>query len=459
MVDSIRMIQQMLAESRFVDAQKAAETELIKSEGSENIDLWELLFRSLQQQNKELPTEYLVNFIEKLIAVDIDRASKWLVQVKEDEKFRQRVLLIKILIAENKGHPEELYQHISNYQVLRWEKRTPTIPLSLDSLIEKYFMHDFNLKLQKLALDLLTYNFVASEKKIIELIVSCFEKSSQKGRREKLQGLLSILNDAEKLFSLEIYRNLIQVILGGISDKRDFKKLIEIVIYIEDFKLQVILLDFFSNQSWSDLTHDYSLILRQNKDYSFVYIEKYFSNLKHHFVKKSGHVLVDQNKTDENVDLSLENTKPDFYVNREVVEVSEQEKLLAQLLKYNEFSKEQLWDVASGFIQSEFYYAGLKACELMPLDHEDTISTLRCFYLKIICLSKLGDYRSVIDKCFEALMISENENDFLSFLYAKADAYIHLEDYSNAKEDLSHIVKIDERYRLAKEKLEKLNAI
>jgi hypothetical protein len=71
----------------------------------------------------------------------------------------------------------------------------------------------------------------------------------------------------------------------------------------------------------------------------------------------------------------------------------------------------------------------------------------------------LNDYRAAVDTSMEALHRAKSQEDILSFLYSQAEAYIRLNLKSDARRVLKNIVAIDEKYRLAKERLEKLNEI
>ena len=75
------------------------------------------------------------------------------------------------------------------------------------------------------------------------------------------------------------------------------------------------------------------------------------------------------------------------------------------------------------------------------------------------CLLKTGDCRAALDVSLEALNFSITQNDILSFLYSQAEAHLRLKEYRAAKNVLKRILAIDASYRMAKERLERLNAI
>jgi hypothetical protein len=53
----------------------------------------------------------------------------------------------------------------------------------------------------------------------------------------------------------------------------------------------------------------------------------------------------------------------------------------------------------------------------------------------------------------------ELKNDILSFLYAQAEAYIGLGEKDKAKVVLTKVVSIDHQYRMARERLEKIDEV
>ena len=119
MVERISKIQQLLAESKFVEAQNEAEIILSESRSSESIELLELYFFSLKSQSRPLPSELVFALIDKLLPTRPDEAQEWLRSINQDQTLsKQRTVLTQIRISEIKGKTEELYQCISQYQIL-----------------------------------------------------------------------------------------------------------------------------------------------------------------------------------------------------------------------------------------------------------------------------------------------------------------------------------------------------
>lgn len=459
-MESISNIQQLMAESKFVEAQKAAELILNQSKGSETTELLELYFDSLKSQSKPLPRELVFQLIEKLLPEKTDDANEWLMQIdKEVFSDKQRMILIKIRIAELKGKTEELYHLISEYQILRYEAHEPNIPLIIQSLSKKYFPNDFHLQLQLLALDLLRMDLGTSEKLIKDLILSCFEKSSAKGTKLKLNLLYEVLQSVPALQHLELYKNFCLFISNGHIDKKDYKKIIEMIIYMEDFKFQALVLNLLVSENLDDVAIDYAQDIRKNKDYNYVYLDKYLPHLKTFFFQKPEIKIKESLPLINETDLKTDKPIIHQFYEEILAEVSEEEILLAHLLKHQNFSTIELLEIAISFMQSEFYLAAYKASDLAFASTDVAELKLKACYLKVTCLLKTGDYRAALDLSLTALNLSITQNDILSFLYSQAEAHLKLKEYKHAKNVLKKILSIDASYRMTKERLERLNAI
>lgn len=460
MVETISKIQQLLAESKFVEAQKEAEVLLEGLKGQENADLLELYFEALKAQSRPVPHDLIFLLLEKILPVQVDKAKSWVNELsKESCVDQQRLLLFEIQIAEIKGLTEELYHLITKYQIMRIEAGKPSVQDLILKLSQKYFATDFQIQLQRLAMSLLLADITTAERLVIDLILSCFERTSLKGSKDRLKSLYEVLNNSDRIYHLEIYKNFCFIIVNGVNSKKDYKKIIELVIYVENFKLQVLLLNTLKTLGLEDVLSDYALVVKQNKEYSYVYFDKYFPSLKPLFFRKQ----VAKERSEEQVSELSEMKSPKKMIVQwpedEVPEVTEEEVLLAQVLKHQSFSSLELLDIAVSFLQSDFYLAARHASEMAYELAADESEKLKSCYLKVICLLKLGDYRSAVDISFQALSISKTQNDVLSFLYSQAEAYLKLKEYRNAKMILKKILSIDSGYRLAKERLEKLNAL
>jgi tetratricopeptide (TPR) repeat protein len=457
MVESISKIQQLMAESRFVEVQKLCESEVMQS-NSVQPELLELYFESLLAQSKLLPHELVLTFIEKMIPTDPDKAQRWLGELKLSEQSL-RIINIKISLAEKKGRTEHLNRLISDYQILRFQTKAPILSENILQLTQKYFKNDFQLQLQRLALDLMRMDLVRAEEEIKGLILSCFERSSSRGTREKLQRLLEVLQTAERLFYLEVYKTLCIFLIDGIQDKKDYKKTIELIIFFEDFRLQVLLMDLMWKAELNEICEEYAGVIRKNQDYSYVYFDKYFPHLKSLFYKKQ-----ETSEKEQSPYLSPDDLKSTEFSHapievEQTEKITEDELLLSNILRHQSFSGSELLEIAVSFLQSEFYLAGLKASEMAFEASVEDKDRLKSSYLKVFCLLKLGDFRAALDCSMEAIKTASTQNDVLSFLYAQAEAYIKLKDFISARAILKKIITIDSGYRLARERLDKLNAI
>lgn len=459
MVDNISKIQQLLAESKFVEAQKEAESVIYQSKSSVTKELLELYFESLKAQSRPLPPDQIFLLIDKLLPSSPDEAQEWLSFIsKEKFKDKQRIFLIEIQIAELKGKTEELYNLISQYQILRYEARIPNIPPIIQDLSKKYFPHDFHIQLQRFALELMRMDLVTCEFSIKELILSCFERSSPKGTKEKLNSLYEVLRSSESLQHLELYKNFCFFMANGVTEKKDYKKVIELVIYFEDFKFQALLLNLLVREKLDEIAKDYAQAIRHNKDYNYVYLDKFLPHLKAFFFQRA-EAKVKPLPVMEEMDLKVGKSPSYQFYDEILSDVSDEEILLAHLLKHQSFTTSELLDIAVSFVQSEFFLAALKASELAYASTEVADLKLRASYLKVTCLLKTGDCRAALDVSLEAQSFAITQNDILSFLYSQAEAHLRLKEYKAAKNILKRILAIDASYRMAKERLERLNAI
>lgn len=459
-MESISYIQQLLADSKFVEAQRAAELILNQTKGSETTELLELYLNSLKSQSRPLPHEFVFLLIDRLLPEKPDGANEWLLQIeKEIHKDKQRLVLIKIRISELKGKTEELYQLISEYQILRYEAHVPNIPVVIQTLSKKYFPNDFHLQLQSLALDLLRMDLVSSEKLIKDLILSCFERSSPKGTNLKLNLLHEVLQSTPVPLHLELYKNFCFFMANGHVAPKDYKKIIELIIYTEDFKFQALLLNLLVTEKLDDVAIDYAREIRKNKDYNYVYLDKYLPHLKTLFFQKPEIKAKNTPPLINDIELKVERTISEPFYEEILADVSEDEMLLAHLLKHQNFSTVELLEIATSFMHSEYYLAALEASDLAFYSTEVAELKLKACYLKVTCLLKTGDHRAALDLSLTALNLSVTQNDILSFLYSQAEAHLKLKEYKQAKNVLKKIILIDASYRMTKERLERLNAI
>jgi hypothetical protein len=456
-LESIIQIRQMMAEEKFFEAQKQIEIHL--SMGTETRhELLQLYAQCLDYQKKDLPHLFRIELAEKEISFQNFESASRLLSGVEEKRYFQKISQLKMIMSEKKGEMEKLHQLISEYLFTQFENQIPFIPDFIQSMTERYFKNDFGIKLKVLALTILLNDRVKAEELIFELITSAFEKSSPKGINERLNSIAEVIALSEKKGTLEIYQSYCSIYVDGIQEKSQYKKLIEMILYFEDFKLQTLLLHLIHNLGYVEEAREFSVILRAHKNYDFVYFDKYFPHLKEYFVQKRS--LDEQVVSDENHFGDI--TKIDKSIATEMlsaiteIEPIEGEGELLSVLKFQSYSTEELLDISTGFLQSGFPGAALKASELALSKASDDSSFLKASYLKLTCQLQLQDYRAALDTCLESLGKTKTEDDVLSFLYGQAEALIRLGQNKQAKKILSRILKIDSNYRMAKERMERL---
>jgi hypothetical protein len=137
-------------------------------------------------------------------------------------------------------------------------------------------------------------------------------------------------------------------------------------------------------------------------------------------------------------------------------ENAEDEQLLIQLVKGQDFSDSTLLDLCVSFLQSELPRVAIAAGLIVHDRTTDEKIKLKAAYLILTGLLHSGDYRRAIDLSLESMKLVSTTDDLLSFLYCEAEAYLRLNMKSEAKQVLKKILSIDSRYRMARERLENL---
>lgn len=460
LVDVISHLQQLLDNSKFVEAQKEAELYLLQSDFSIRTQLLEIYFNSLTFQSKQIPAEMLIEYVENISTKNPDEALGLLHQLSDGSlaKLKRRVLIQRIIIAESKGLNQELYRSISELQIHAYARKIPSVPQIVSDLSDKYFPGDFSLSLQRISLFMLRGDIPSVEKMISDLIFSCIERSTPKGTREKLLAIVEVLTSFKSQTQLEIYRNLCLFLAGGIQNKQDYKRVVEMVIFAEDFRLQTLVMALIQKTCPEQITMEYAKVVKGNENYTFVYFDKYFPQLKKYFVSVKNKVEPPSKAIEiktESLSIGPAQTQAQerFFIR------SEEETMISHLLKHQSFEDTELLDLAVGFLQSEFPWAAVTASEMVLKSSTSDITWLKASYLKLTGLLMLNDSRAALDLALESLGKSKTQNDILSFMYCQAEAQLRLKDFKSARKTLKRIVAIDENYRLAKEKLEMLDAI
>lgn len=446
----------MMAEENFSAAEEAAETALISTTLNSRSEIIPLYLTALIHQKKYLPDHLATECLMALWEKDNDLAVEIFEHTSETLKASSdfRILFFRMKLAEKKGRIQELHDLISSYHIKLFERSLPSVPESVHALVQKFFRADFQLQIQNFALTLLRKDLVTAERELKQLILDAFEKSSPKTLKEKLTSLLSILALQTDKGHLEIYQNFLSILVQGISEKKDYKKLAEAVIYFDDFRFGSMLLHLFVMSKLDSVATDYAAELGSMKDYNFVYIAKHFPELKKFFVNMTQ--PIPRETVHESPDLTLEDSPDSSMVMSTMPQHAEDEGLLIHLVQNQNFSDESLLDLAVSFLQSELpRVAGAAAMMVHERTPDDRIK-LKAAYLALTALLHAGDYRKALDLALQSMKLISSQDDLLSFLYCEAEAYLRLNRKTEARHVLRKIVSIDSRYRMARERLEKL---
>ena len=446
-----------MEKSNFSLAQTLIEANLFDKK-IKSAELYELYFTALERQSLRIDSYKILDFVDLIFIVDTAKALLWLEKIKDSKIINsQRYLYTEIKLAEKLGQLEKVYQLVCNYNIQSIERKNPIIPADIDNLINKFFLDDFNLKLQRLSLSFLRNDLDTSEIILKDLILSCYERSNTKGQNLKLKNILEILRLEESNQKFRIYKDLLGFLLKETDKSQGYKRLIECIIYFDEFKLQVLILEVL-NSLEATTAKSYGKVIRTHKDYDFVYLDKYFSHLKKYFIelpKKSKEKPIEDIKIDlTSIEASDSPLMGSFYEH-----VDEEEIYFVRQIKNESFSVETLIDFATTLMQSDCLYACEETLKLAQTQVSKDFDILRVRYLYVTCLLKRRDYRASLDMILDTLPMCKSENDLLSFLYAESEVYIRLEENQNAINVLKKIVTMDSSYRLAKDRLDKLNEI
>lgn len=455
-MDLIESIRQMMAEENFSSAEQALEVALISALPASRSELISIYLENLIHQKKSLPDHLVSEVIHLLweknseLALSIYDHSSPSLKSSNDS----RVLFFRMKLAEKRGHIQELHDLISDYHIHLFERSLPFVPPFVNELVQKFFRVDFQLRLQGLALTLLRKDLKSAETQIQNLILEAHEKSSPKILREKLTALHNVLVSQTEKGILEIYQSFLSILVHGFQDKKDFKRLAEAVIYFDDFRFNVMLMQILGGNGYSELATSYAHELADHKNYDFVYIAKHFPDLKKYFVSITQPIA--RATSWETPDLSLDEEVENDLVLSDLPDRFEDEEILVHLVKNQEFSEESLLDLSVSFIQSELPRVAHAAAMIVHERSQDNRIKLKAAYLALTSLLQSGDYRRAVDLALESMKLVDTTDDLLSFLYCEAEAYLRLEMKSEARQVLKKILSIDSRYRMARERLERL---
>lgn len=445
-----------MAEENFSSAEEALEIALISSVPGSRHELISLYLEILVLQKKSLPDHFVIEVIHLLwnqnpdLAVNVYEHSSHAVRSSKDS----RVLFFRMKLAEKRGHIQELHDLISSYQLHLYERNLPMVPEFVKESVNKYFRLDFQLRLQGLALTLLRKDLATAESQLTQMILEAHEKASPKILKEKLTAIHNVLVSQTEKGILEIYQSFLHILIHGFHDKKDFKRLAEAVIYFDDFRFDVMLMQVLVTHGYDDLGSDYAPEISAHKNYDFVYIAKHFPQLKKFFVSMTQ--PIPRSASWETPDLTLLEEPETALVLSQLPEKFADEGVLIHLVRNQEFSNESLLDLAVSFIQTELPGVALASAMVVHDRVEDKKVKLKAAYLALTALLQSGDYRRAVDLALESMNLVETTDDLLSFLYCEAEAYLRLGMKKEARQILNKILSIDSTYRMARERLERL---
>lgn len=455
-MDLIESIRHMMAEENFSGAEQALEVALISATQTSRGHYVTLYLDVLLQQKKNLPDHLVLEHLSDLTEKDFTHSLMIFENADASLKASDdyRVQFFRMRLAEERGHIKELHDLISDFHLRLFQRSLPVLPEFIEKMKQKYFRGDFQLRLQGLALTLIRRDLVSAESQTRELILEIFERSSPKILREKLTALKHVLSNSPEKGPLDIYLSFITIYLSGISEKKDYKRIAEMVIYFDDFRFESMIMQVLVKNDLQEIAHEFASELAVHPGYDFVYIAKHFPELKRFFADMSRPTR--EKPLWESPDLTLEEEVSPEVVMHTPVERTEDEEILIHLVTGQDFSDSSLLDLSVGFLQSEMPRVASAAALLVHARATDDRIKLKAAYLTLTGYLQSGDYRKALDLALESMKLVSTTDDLLSFLYCEAEAYLRLEQNREARQVLKKILSIDSDYRMARERLEQL---
>lgn len=440
-----------MAEQRYIEAQQLAEQTLPLTKSQELLGLF---IEIHLQQGISLPYEITLEFIN---ASQDTHYCLGLIKQLSRSGIESQIIEIK-LIAQL-GELEELHQKITAFYLFLFERKIPRRLEEVISLRKQFFSSDFNLEIKELALSADRGWSLELEIEVKRLIREVFQRPNIKNKDERLVQLEKLLASLQFNNGLRIYGHLLNLYSQGIQSTSDYKKIIEMILYFEDFDFKIITLHLMDKLNLGDIARKYAELIKKGSDYHFVLLEKYFPHLKTYFITPRQRPL-ESKPLLEKIDLTLaerENETTTLEWRDESASSSDIE--LAEGLKHLEYEIPGWLNLAVGFIQSDFnksaFFCAKKVRSLADNDED----FLKGSYLAVHALMKLQDYRLALDYCYEAIERVAMETDFLSFSYLEVEILIQLGERKSALKILSNIQSIDNTYRLSAKMLKRLNEI
>lgn len=454
MVEQIEKIRLMMAEQRYIEAQQLVEQTMLMHKSDQLLGLY---IEIHQLQDSLLPYSETVAFVKTIQEQDPHRSLDLLFKLKAQTI---EVKLLEMNLYARLGALDELYKSISNFYLYLYERKIPRIFVEVQNLRRKFFTKDFKLELQEIAVEADRGWTNDLENRINHVIQECFQSYNVKNRLEKIQQIHQVVEAFPFTNSSRIIAALLKLYLEGVKGPKDYKKLIELVLYFEEISMKAIVLNLLDKLELQSAAASYADSFKLNADYNFVLFEKYYPHLKKYFVTAKKESVQDFLQTTE-IDLTLskdieDNDEED--VIHDMDETNSDSDILENL-KHLEYDLTGWLNLSVGFLQSDFpksaHFCAQRVRQMAMTDED----FLKGSYLATHALMKSQDYRLALDYCYEAIERSTLETDMLSFSYLEAELLIQLGEKKAAKIVISEIQKIDADFRLSSKMQKRLDEI
>ncbi len=457
MVDLISSIRQMMAENKFIEAEKIAEINLKQQSSQQRNELIKVYLETLNLQNKTIPE----NLVLELLESDFTEYPSW--EKHLEKKLNSHTLkksIIKMKYLDSKGDLFLLLGEIKKIKQILIENNKPILNEYITGLQEKYFKDDFELKIFDLVLTFLQGNLEKVEIQILNLFSYLNTKKDIKDVEKKFNLLGSIIEAQEEKKQIEIFQSYCFLRSKGIQEKKDFKKIIEILLLAQNQEMRLHVLKLLDHLSLIEIAKDYANYLRDTTRIKVVSVLKYDASLKKYFINEKINSREEIEKDTVNGDLSVIKESTSELKNMDdhsEQTITEEESVIVKSLKHQDLNNEGLVNLGIGFLQSEFFYAA-KECGMLVLKNaQNEKDRLNAFTLLTESLFRLKDYRMVLNYGIEGLALAQKEEEILALLYLISESYFFLNKRDEAKISFNKIKSIRANYRNTLGRLQEMN--
>jgi hypothetical protein len=461
-VELIEILRQKMADSKFNEVEISAYRSLSDKHNSNRSEMLLIYLSSIKSQNKKILYPYLLEFVEKNLDTHLDHCLELinLYSSQNPNKLNLKLKIYLIKIFEKKGDIETLGKELKKLRCDLLEMNRPILNIALIEIEKKYFMKDFEFSLLNLTYAFYLGDLNSAENQILEIIKSLFESKNIKNLNSKL-GLVGRLLEAqvEKKY-LEIYQSYFIIRSRGITEKKDYKKIIEMMIFAKSNEFKVIILELLDFLQLEEIAKSYSSYLISEKNFKLLYVLKYFKNLKRYFMQ--GNLIRPEDEgTRELTEIGpIKNSKivpqDDMKIEDRLFLTIEEEKIIHEL-KHQDLQFEEFHSLAISFIQAGYFYAAKESaiCALnLAHTNEAKIST---YYLIGETYYLLGDYRATIDFMGKIRELANDKIEIIPSMYLEAESHLKLNEKKEAKSIFEKINLTNENFRQTRDRLRLLN--